>query len=545
MILRDYQEEFVSAVLRDWETVDLTLAVCPTGAGKTIFFAEVIRRRLPGRALVIAHREELIFQACDKIKQVTGLVAGVEMGEFRVNVSMGIPSVVVATVQTLTAGGDGSGRLGKFAPDTFDTIIIDEAHHATSDSYRRVIEYFRQNPRAKFLGVTATPDRTDEQAMGTVFESVAKDYEILDAIHDGWLVYPYQQFISVSGLDYSKVRTTAGDLNGADLARVVEDERALHGMVGPAIELLGDRRAIMFTATVVQAERMAEIFNRHRSGMADWICGATPSEIRRDRLGHFTKGNTQVMCNCAVLLEGYDHAEVEVIFMGRATESRALYAQVCGRALRTLPGVVDGLATREERKAAIAASKKPSALIVDFVGNSGKHKLVNSSDILGGNYDIRDVEAAVRYVEKTGKPVRMDEAIRNAFHMRQAELRRREAARLARLIVGVKYEKKEVDAFAVFGIEPARECGWDLTKQLSAKQAALLEKHLKIDPASVTYSQGRQLINELFRRWDHGLCSYKQARILQKRGLDGNMTREAAAAEITKIAEREHWGQWQ
>ena len=214
MNLRPYQSAASDAIFKEWQDNDSTLVVMPTGGGKTILFADVIRRVFPRRALVIAHREELIFQARDKIERVTGLKASVEMGEYGAEGGLfGTARVVVSTIQTQCSGGDGGGRMTKFDPSQFGLLIIDEAHHATSPTYRRVIDYYRTNPALKVLGVTATPDRADEQALGQVFQSVAFDYEVLDAIHDGWLVPIEQQMVHVEGLDYSSIRTTAGDLN--------------------------------------------------------------------------------------------------------------------------------------------------------------------------------------------------------------------------------------------------------------------------------------------------------------------------------------------
>ena len=199
------------------------------GASKCV---KAIRRVFPRRALVLAHREELVFQARDKIQRVTGLSADVEMGEYRAEGGLFEQArVVVSTIQTQCSGGDGGGRMAKFDPQRFGVLIIDEAHHATSPSYRRVIDYYRTNPALKILGVTATPDRADEEALGQVFQSVAFDYEVLDAIHDGWLVPIEQQLVHVQGLDYSSIRTTAGDLNGGDLAAVLEAESRACGMV--------------------------------------------------------------------------------------------------------------------------------------------------------------------------------------------------------------------------------------------------------------------------------------------------------------------------
>ena len=286
MVLRPYQSAASDAIFKEWQDNDSTLVVMPTGGGKTILFADVIRRVFPRRALVIAHREELIFQARDKIERVTGLKADVEMGERRAEGGLfGTARVIVSTIQTQCSGGDGGGRMSKFDPSQFGLLIIDEAHHATSPSYRRMIDYYRANPALKVLGVTATPDRADEQALGQVFQSVAFDYEVLDAIHDGWLVPIEQQMVQVQGLDYSSVRTTAGDLNGGDLAAVMEAERNLQPMAAASVAIIGARRALVFTASVKAAELTAEIFNRHRSGMAAWVCGETDRVDRRRKTG--------------------------------------------------------------------------------------------------------------------------------------------------------------------------------------------------------------------------------------------------------------------
>ena len=108
------------------------------------------------------------------------------------------------------------------------------------------------------------------------------------------------------------------------------------------------RRALVFTASVKAAEMTAEIFNRHRAGMASWVCGKTDREEQRRVLADFAAGKLQVVCNCGVLTEGFDDPGVEVIIMGRPTKSRSLYSQMVGRSTRPLPGVVDGPETAEE-----------------------------------------------------------------------------------------------------------------------------------------------------------------------------------------------------
>ena len=196
--------------------------------------------------------------------------------------------------------------MNRFDPAEFSLVIIDEAHHAVADTYQAVINYYRQNPKLKILGLTATPDRLDEAALGQIFDDVAYEFEINDGIEGGWLVPVVQTSVHVEGLDYSSIRTTAGDLNGKDLAEVLEYEENLHGMTTPILDLCGDGRALIFTVTVAQAERMAEIINRHKPDSAEYVCGTTPKEYRRDLFKRYATGQFQYLVNVGVATEGFD-----------------------------------------------------------------------------------------------------------------------------------------------------------------------------------------------------------------------------------------------
>lgn len=537
--LRDYQIESANSVEREWEEVVTTLGLCATGGGKTAIAAEIIRRRQPGRAIFICHREELVFQARSTIQRFTGLECGIEMAENYVSESLfGDTPVVIATVQTLNAKFGDRTRMSRLRPSEFKTLIADEFHHFCAPSFKNVLNYFKQNPKLRILGLTATGDRGDELSLGQVCDTVAFDLEILDLIDMGFLVPVDQQFVNTS-IDWSGIRTTCGDLNGADLAAVMEAESNMQEVAGASIQIIGNRRAIVFTASVKQAEVIANIFNRHRTGMADWVCGATNRDQRRELLSRFQSGEIQVMCNCGVLTEGFDDPGVEVIIMARPTKSRALYAQMAGRSTRPLPGIVDGLNTDDERKAAIAASPKPSCLIVDFVGNSGKHKLMSSADILGGKVSDDALERAVAKAEKLGKPVRMAELLEEEEEkVRELaeQARQREEARKARLVAKVKYSAKSINPFDVFDIQPVRERGWDNGRTLSEKQRALLSRQ-GVDPDTLPYAQGRQVLNTMFDRWKKKLCTLKQADLLTKHGIEcKDMTMDRASKIITAIA---------
>lgn len=539
---RDYQEKAVVSILGEFIEHDSTLVCCPTGTGKTVIFAELIRRLIPQRTMVLAHREELITQAKRKIDEIASVECEIEMANFsaRDNALWSTP-VIVSTVQTQGSGATGAERMRRFNPMEFGLLIIDEAHHSASKSYRKIIDYYRQNPNLKVLGVTATPDRADELALGEIFQTVAFDYEIIDAIHGGYLVPVDQQFVTVSGLDFSAVRTTAGDLNGADLARVMEQEENMHRVASASIDIIGDKRTLVFSASVLQSETLANIFNRHRYGMARSVSGKTDKDERKQLLADFYNGKTQVVCNCGVLTEGYDNPGVEVVVMARPTKSRSLYSQMVGRGTRSLTGVIDHIDDPEARRAAIAASAKPSVLIVDFVGNSGRHKLITSADILGGKSSEEAIELAVEKAKQgggrksiSGLLTEAESELQKVKLLAAENARMADEARKARLIAKAAFSTSAVDPFGVYEVKYQPANDWDRRngRAFSEKQAAILLK-IGVRPDSVSYTCGKQLIGAYFTK-----PTPKQIYWLQKLGHDTTgMTRE----DGKKILDA-HWG---
>jgi type I site-specific restriction endonuclease len=290
---------------------------------------------------------------------------------------------------------------------------------------------------------------------------------------------------------------------------------------------------------VKQAETLSEILNRHRPGMANWVCGKTPKEERQDLLKRFETGNTQVVVNCGVLTEGYDNPAVEIVIMARPTKSRSLYSQMVGRGTRPLDGMMDGLETPESRRLAIDKSSKPSLLVVDFVGNSGRHKLVTSADILGGNVSEEAVEIAKEIAKKDGGVMRMVEVMAEAedeLKRRREEARQKEEARKARLVAKAKFSMTSVNPFNTLDIVPMSQRGWDNGKTLTEKQRGLLLKQ-GINPDSMPYGAAKQLVDELFRRWGNNLCSLKQAQILKRNGYETkDLKREDASKLIDALA---------
>jgi superfamily II DNA or RNA helicase len=398
-----------------------------TGLGKSSTLAFIIQDFQPARTIVIAHRRELIWQLKEEIETCTGLSVAIEMGDvFSDETLFDKAQVIIATVQTL------SRRLAKFRPDEFGLLVYDEAHHSVAPVNRKVVEHFMQNPKLKMLLTTATPERADEKALGQVCESTAFDYGIVDGVKDGWLVDITAQFCNVKHLDLSQVHTTAGDLNQGELAKIMERDEIVMGVAQPIVEVSyglkehtldeikpdkwseylaaleqKPRRGIVFCVTVEQAEGLASLLRLADPKLAEAVSAKTPPEDRTEIFGRFKTGATSLIVNVGICTEGYNNPGVQTIFIARPTKSRSLYMQMIGRSTRPLPGLVDGLATAEERKSAIAASQKPWARLVDFAGNTGRHDIISPWDILGGKISDDVVERAIAKAKKDGKPVRV------------------------------------------------------------------------------------------------------------------------------------------
>jgi superfamily II DNA or RNA helicase len=497
-VLRPYQVEAVDAIFGEFERVRSTLLVLPVGMGKTTVFTSVARRWADegrGCVLVVAHREELISQAVDRLKSFD-LRVGVEMGDRRVEMLFQ-PQVVVATVQTMAR----ASRRERFAADAFSLVIVDEAHHATADSYRSIPAYFTG---AKVLGVTATPDRS---AMGTVFESIAYAVDIRDAIKGGYLAPIRQQAVQVDGLDLSRVRTTAGDLNEAELEQVLVEEETLHGIAHPTIELAGDRPTMVFAATVAHAHALADVMRRRvGDGQVVALDGTTDREERRTALARFQRGEFQFLLNCALFLEGFDAPRISCVAMARPTKSRILYTQAIGRGTRLHPG-------------------KSDLLVLDFEGNAGRHSLVCALDVLDGN-DDQEVRAKAKRAMDEDPQLDILGAL-DVARVQVAEAKRK------KVLAEAKYRAVEVDPFAVLGV--AASAGRWGGVPVTDRQAELLRR-AGIEPTSLDKGQASALIDKIITRQREGLCTFKQAKTLMRAGLNPDVTFEQARRAIDTLA---------
>lgn len=335
---RPYQTEAIDAVLAAHAGgMTRPLIVLPTGAGKTVVFSHLLRLRAhTGRALVLAHREELLGQAVAKLRQIApDLRIGVVKAERDEHHGA---DVVVASVQTLAR----PARLARVG--AFSTIVVDEAHHAVADTYRTVLGGLGsfQPGGPLTVGVTATAgDRSDGVGLRATWEKIVYQRGILAMIADGYLVDVRGLQIETD-LDLGKVATRNGDYADGSLGTELDDSGAIEAAARGYQRYAGARRGVAFTPTIATAESLAA--HLVRLGIpAESVSGQTPTEERRAILHRLHTGDTQVVTNCAVLTEGFDEPAVSCVLVARPTKSRPLFVQMAGRALRTHPTKTDAL----------------------------------------------------------------------------------------------------------------------------------------------------------------------------------------------------------
>lgn len=479
MQLRPYQTAAVEAVLARFRAGDRsTLLVLPTGCGKTVVFADIARRGVQWRrrTLVLAHRTELLDQARSKLLAV-GVDAAIEQADQRA----GDAPVVVASVQTLRGA-----RLASFAPDAFHLIVVDEAHHAAAASYGAILGHFSG---AKVLGVTATPDRLDGAALGAVFQSCAYRYELRQAIRDGWLAPIRARRVVVDGVDLGGVHTRAGDFDQGELAEVMADAVALHGVAKPLLDLSGDRKAILFAVNVAHAKALAEVLNAYQPGIARAVDGSASATERAGVLEAFRAGAFRVLVNCALFTEGFDEPSIACVGIARPTKSRALYTQMVGRGTRLAEGKTD-------------------CLVLDFTAMAGRHRLVGPADVLAGRELADGMRADVERL-LAADAVDVDQALEVAA--RTYEHTKVQAV--------ARYRSEEIDPF-LGDLPPVQPGPWSGDLATEGQRRALERAGLDDLPAELTKGEASRWIDAITKRREAGLATLKQVRLLRRHGVD-------------------------
>lgn len=428
--LRPYQEATLEAVADALAYGQNRLLVKkPTGTGKTVTFAALptwgrvgsflLEHRGRGaQMLVIAHREELLEQAAEKIQaQHPDWMVEVEQGP---RVASSFADCIVASIQTLAAMK--FRRLERLmAHHDFRLVVVDEAHHAAAPTYRTALvrlgflpaaegtdvegieaiefddvkvmeaalgDWDKVAPKDRLLvGMTATPNRTDAVGLGCVFQTIAFAYDLKQAIADGYLV-PIVPYAIESATSLDDVRTTAGEFNQKDLAEAVDHAERNALAVAAWQELAEGRQTLGFTVDVAHAHSLAQAFQQ--AGYAwEALSGETPKDERRDILARFRRGEVVGIANCMILTEGTDLPMVECILHAKPTKSATLYEQMTGRGLRPHPG-------------------KDRCVVIDIVDIARRHSLQTAPVLYGlppglipaDDQDLNALEAGLRQLQE-------------------------------------------------------------------------------------------------------------------------------------------------
>lgn len=509
MELRPYQQAAREAVESEWaQGRDRTLLVLPTGCGKTIVFANIAADcvRKGDRVLILAHRGELLDQAADKLRRAVKLGCATEKAEASCLGSW--YRIVVGSVQTLMR----ERRLSQFTPDYFHTIIIDEAHHAISDSYRRILEHFSE---AKVLGVTATPDRGDMKNLGEVFQSLAYEYTLPKAIKEGYLS-PIRAMTIPLKLDLSGVSMQAGDFKASDLGPALDPY--LYQIADEMAKYCMERRTVVFLPLVKISQKFRDIL-RTRGFRAAEVNGE--SADRAETLAAFERGETNVLCNSMLLTEGWDCPAVDCIVVLRPTKVRALYSQMVGRGTRLYPG-------------------KDHLLLLDFLWHTERHELCHPANLICENEEVAK-RLTADLEEAAGSAVDLEEAEKSAsdevvqkreeaLAKQLAEMRRRKQ----RLVDPLQFEMS-IQAEDLSGYVPA--FGWEMGPP-SDQQTQTLERLGILPDAVENAGKAAKLLDRLAKRREAGLTTPKQIRFLENKGFRhvGTWPFDSAKHMIDRIA---------
>lgn len=487
MELRPYQIEAKDAVLGEWKNGHKkTLLVLPTGTGKTVVFSKIIENRVGKgkRALILAHRGELLEQAANKLKESCGLSPALEKAE---STTLGTDAAVtVGSIQSLSQ----DRRLSRFPHDYFTDIVVDEAHHCMSASYQKVLQHF---PDAYILGVTATPDRGDQKNLGQYFDSKAYEYSMTAAIRDGYLCPVKAQMIPLE-LDIGAVKVSNGDYAVGEIGTALEPY--LKQIAVEMTHYCKNRKTVVFLPLVKTSREFCEILKGYGFRTVE-VNGN--SENRAEILNDFEKGKYDILCNSMLLTEGWDCPSVDCIVVLRPTKVRSLYQQMVGRGMRLSPG-------------------KKDLLILDFLWLTERHDLCRPSSLVS-----KDEVIAGKINERIKEDGQFDlieaeeQAERDVIAEREkalAEQLKEMRKRKARLVDPLQYAMSIADE-TLSAYEPT--FAWEMGPA-TEKQLAFLEKRGILPDSVENTGKAKMLIEKLINRQEAGLSTPKQIRLLERYG---------------------------
>ena len=375
MKLRPYQLDCLESIeLKLQEGVNKQLVVLPTGAGKTVIFAELLKRKNL-KTLVIAHRIELLQQAQDKI---TVVAPDIETGIFSGNSKCHDKQVTIATIQSA------QHHLKLLKKEDYQLLIIDEAHHAAAKTYKELIRnlgFDKKDSKRLLVGFTATPYRGDGRALNDVFQQLVYHISIRKLVNLGYLVKPEGIHVKV-GIDLRQVKKQLGDYRKDQLKRVMLEKESLQVVLATIKTQAPKRRGIVFTVNIEHAEIMKKCLIQE-----GFSCATVHSKVskkkREKALKDFSSGKAQFITNPMILTEGFDCPAADCMINAAPTMNRSLYIQRAGRVLRPF-------------------QNKTNALLIDFGYTKNKHALRTVVDMFGDS-KLRKISKAHKLMSRSGK----------------------------------------------------------------------------------------------------------------------------------------------
>jgi superfamily II DNA or RNA helicase len=340
--LREYQNDLVGELREGYRAgIARQLAVSPTGSGKTVLFAFITKNasEKQQRVFIVAHRREILDQISATLTEV-----GVKHGFVQAGKSPMNRPVMVCSIQTLARRMD--------TVEEPDLVIVDEAHHAVSATY---IQMFAKWQKARFLGVTATPERLDGSGLGVLFKRMVLGPSVSWLIREGFLAKPVYYAPRVSPPDLSGIGKIGGDYAKGKLEEAFDQPAITGDAVKHYQKLCPGQRAVAFCVSVAHAQHVARRFND--AGIpAAHIDGGMEEDVRRQTVADLKSGKVLVLTSCELISEGFDLPTVNAAILLRPTASPSVHLQQLGRALRMFPG-------------------KKEAVILDHAGNCMRHGL--------------------------------------------------------------------------------------------------------------------------------------------------------------------------
>lgn len=506
--LRYYQEEATAAAVDLYNQQKNSVIICATGTGKTIIGAEIIRR-IAKPTLWIAHRENLLDAAIQKIHAQTGIVPHKEKAKYYANRKA---EIVCGSVQSMQRD-----RLKTFSNLHFEYGIVDEAHHAVANTYRNILDYFSFN----HTGLTATPDRKDDKHLNDIYDAIAYEYPLHKAIKEGHLVPIKGYKVKDFDIDLSQLRIVAGDFQDRDLEEVISRDVA---RISESIKEQSEGlKTLCFCPTVESARIMAEAMNAIGVS-ADYVAGNKNND---KAFYDFHVGNISHLFSVDMVLEGYDEPSIQALVILRPTGSRIVYSQMVGRGTRLHPG-------------------KDHIKLIEFTFNSDRLKLVSPFELFStagyGEMVQGAAEEAASRSDSIDYMQLLDEANEMMYSVKGI------LGRLIKPATAYGFTEFNPVAFGdLLGVDITGEFdihynGRKLTGRATDKQKDILKRFGVSPKDEVDKAQASLLIGKIFEKEYipyKGPATVKQKEILRRYGVNTeNMMKAQATVLIEQIRQK-------